>query len=195
MQRSVNNFIILLSALFLSGIVLVESSCRKEAAEYLSEKDFIDDLKGQWCVIQFSYAGQVEILRTDEVLRYFSTVDWITYNYSVDNPEICTLPGIENMGAWTISGDKDNLKLEWKDLCGNSNCYQIQYSNYRYGTHQTYFGYETWVNIIYADINLVDSDTSISLVSFTIDKSTNPDQMFFSVYIDMLPRSFKLNLY
>ena len=96
------------------------------------------------------------------------------------------------MGIWTISGKKDDLILETYDMCGTLKSYKIQYSNYRYQTHTTYFDIETRVDVIRADINLIDLDTIISLSDFAIDKSTNPDEMYFKMKRNESSGSFGL---
>ena len=79
--------------------------------------------------------------------------------YAINDPLLCTLPEIENMQYWTITGNADDLILSASDLCGHTREYQIEYNNYRYEEGTNYYR-------IMADVELIGPDTIWKLDGF-----------------------------
>ena len=147
-------------------VVLFQSACKKDEDEFTNE-DFVDALIGEWYVKYFSrtpfYPAQTDyilITRTSDSLlyRYINT----TSPYAINDPLLCTLPEIENMQYWTITGNADDLILSASDLCGHIWEFQIQYFNYRY---------EEKNNRIIADVELIGPDTIWILEGFYFNES------------------------
>ena len=144
-------------------VLLFQNACNKDEDEFTSE-DFVDALIGEWYVKYFSrtpvYPPQTDYIlcsrASDSVLyRYINT----TSTYAINDPLLCTLPEIENLQSWTITGNADDLNLSASDLCGHTREYQIEYNNYRYEEGTNYYR-------IIADVELIGPDTIWKLDGF-----------------------------
>jgi hypothetical protein len=159
--------------------LLFYSACNKDEDEFTRE-DFVDALKGEWYVLHFwrtpTFPAQVDYIQSSRVgdslmYRYRDTTNY----YPVNDPFVCTLPEIENMQSWTISGNADDLILSTIDLCGNTREYQVEYSNYRYVEGTNYYR-------IIADVEMIGPDTIWILDGF----SFNDDYLQFTSWNDSL---------
>ena len=139
--------------------VLLQSACKNDDDNF-SGKDFVNALKGEWYVHMFwryptypfppeIHTIQYGIINDSIDSRYADTAAI----YSINDPILCTLPEIENMQKWTITGNNDELTLSTIDLCGITKSYKIEYSNYIYSEDED--GYD-----IFADVNIISTDTT-----------------------------------
>ena len=142
-------------------VVLYQSACKKDEDEFTQE-DFVDALSGEWYVLHFwrtpTYPPKVDYIQSSKVndsvmYRYNNT----TNTYAINDPLLCTLPEIENMQSWTITGNADDLNLSAGDLCGHIWEFQIHYINHRY---------DESTNRIIADVELIGPDTIWKLDGF-----------------------------
>jgi len=124
-------YFILISLTFAMLIgALMQSACHKEkeATDYISQEDFIRKLQGIWYITFFDKnllpddINVLEIYLAKDSLRYNSVTEtWYSQNDSV----ICTLPDIEYVQNWRITGNNDSLILKTEDLCGVTKSYII----------------------------------------------------------------------
>lgn len=151
--------------------ILSQSACRKE--NYVSLKDFINNIKGEWYVSSLSYS---DIPVTPSSLEVNITVseDRISYKigneqqyYLFDDTILCTLPHTEKIQNWTITENNQELFLEATDICGEIKNYKVQCSNYQYDIEMGHVS----ENVIVADISLINQDTLLTLNAFFLDSA------------------------
>jgi hypothetical protein len=50
----------------------------------------------------------------------------------IDNPDLCSLPDIKNVGYWSITEQDSVFKIKKVSLCGDTSNFILQYENYRW---------------------------------------------------------------
>lgn len=166
--------------IFCSSILLV--SCRKDEVIIPSyEKDFISLMLGQWTFRQFdSYYDEKQhyiiSIQDSIIFNTSSSSEIISESYSLDDPAICTLPGIELVKDWTITENSEGIVLETQDLCGNSESYNIYIDNISYQRESELLG-RTIPSFFIADLRLVNSSSVIIIDNLILmDKSPLADE-------------------
>jgi hypothetical protein len=163
--------------------VLTQNGCEK-AREYVPEEDFLNALKGEWCVTDFVITGEINISLRGDKVYYNSTTGEGYVSDSVNDPHLCTLPEIEHMGEWKIFENNDELLLITQNFCAGEKNYKMEYSNYHHKMDDKFN--------IYADVNLSDSNTRVSLSDFVIYSGYGNVIMLFTIIQD--ERSFNFSL-
>ena len=181
MSKKVRFLLSLLSAFAMLAIFLMQYGCEKQFGRD-ADKDFASSMQGEWDVTYFSEdITKVSITYQGDSLVYHTYTSEHNFTaYSVSDPLICTLPEMENMGKWKITGKKDELNLETQDLCGNIKNYTISYSNCNYISH-TSFGVTYNTDDIEADVQLIGSVNTVPLSGFRLTKSSEPNTIDFAV--------------
>ena len=116
--------------------VLLHGACQKE--DDVSQEDFINYIKGEWHVYLLSYTDVP--LYPSSLYGYISFAgDTVIYSvqneqqyYPFDDSVLCTLPHMEKIQNWTIIENNRELFHETTGICGETENYQIEYSNYHY---------------------------------------------------------------
>jgi hypothetical protein len=164
--------------------VLAHISCKEKENEveydtYISTEDFIKQLKGEWIVYrihreQHQPGGEVIwISLYGDSVQYSSSPDFANHTYHPGDSDLCILPYIQNFSTWTILERDNNLILETRDYCGNSNTYNIDigYCHYNGKIMITSGGVthplpqKSW---IYAGIGLENPDTTVMFDEFIL---------------------------
>lgn len=181
-------------SLILNWIILVsvfmQISCSNET-ENVSYGEFVNSLKGEWSVVEFTFGyfyGQVDslnIIRVGDNLKYCINEN-MTETYSTDDPNLCALPGMEFMQHWTITETTNELILEIENLCGIIESYKMVISNLHHLQKNDLFGQDRYSINMEADLDLVASDSTISLLEhrvndFRIIITWEPDRMYFGM--------------
>ena len=157
--------------------ILIQGACKKETdadpmtdeeLSYISREEFISKLQGKWSGNYFSLlSGEYPLLN---LLQISFTLDSCRYEatfkypqmYPLNDPILCTLPYMEKIQNWTITNNNDTLILKTTYWCSGDNVtYKINFSNYHYDLTwdwQTGKKIRGW---IYADIQLINSETII----------------------------------
>jgi hypothetical protein len=186
------NIILISFALTTLMMILLQSACSKIDKEN-DRDEFISSLKGGWKLSLFTktpfqtgYPGGMYI--QDCYDSVFYVLDDDTTYISMNDPKLCTLPGIENLQRWSITEKKNDLQLETKDLCGVTINYEIDFNNVSISTNT---GWLYMDRDLKADINLIGSGITLTLDEFVIHDDMNfilyyrsDSQFKYSYYLD-----------
>jgi hypothetical protein len=180
MPSQARNILLKTFAFLLMGMVLIQGGCsidkedKKEDLSYISREDFMFKMEGDWYVNSFrrehpGYDYGVNIWFSKDSIKYTVYPADTAIIYSIDDPFLCTLDEIENIEYWTISENDNELILKTEDLCGDTNTFRIDFSNYEYYWYTTVFGFNAR-DFIMADVYLVGQYSFITLKSFRLYK-------------------------
>jgi len=175
------------------------NACQKEKGNILSRDEFIDKIKGEWFVREFQNntwnewhkePGSFSIRITDDSIVHQTVIgyhgmDSAIYQidaYSLDDPTLCQVPGIENMQNWTINENTGILSLETYNLCGKNDNYLVEYDDYMYES-QAGLDADTVTSIIYADMKLTSNDSIWTLGAFRLKSTDNTLSMYFEMIL------------
>jgi hypothetical protein len=152
-------------------VVIMQSACRKEKEEYISQEDFINTLKGEWHVqhIDWGTTGHLSFMEDENKLCFGS--QYFKYN----DPNLRNVPNVKMMQNWTITENNKELFLEAKDLLGGIFHYKVDYSNYQY---QQSWG-SVIKDVITWDMSFVSQDTTITFNEIQLLTKGSPPHMFF----------------
>jgi hypothetical protein len=150
--------------------ILMQIACSK-LDEKNDRNEFIKSLKGEWKLTLFTKTpfqtgspGSMFIQDGgDDSVFYVEDDD--TTRISVNDPNLCTLPGIENMQRWTVTESKKDLFLETIDLCGTNNNYQIEFKNVSTSYDAGWYDIDRDIK---ADVSLIGPVTTLILDEFVI---------------------------
>ena len=161
--------------------ILIQGACKKETETvpvtdeelcHMSREEFMSKLQGEWSASYFQHAtwSYVDSLINYQYVNISFTKDscqiqWTASYpqiYPLNDPILCTLPYMEKIQNWTITNNNDTLILKTTYWCsGDTVTYKINFSNYHYDLTwdwQTGKKIRGW---IYADIQLINSETII----------------------------------
>jgi hypothetical protein len=155
-------------------MILLQSACSK-IDEKNDRDEFMNSLKGGW---KLSLYTKTPFQTGDPGGMYiqdcwdsvFYVLDEDTIYISKNDPNLCTLPGIENIQQWSITEKKNDLQLETKDLCGVTKNYEIDFKNVSISTT---IGWLYTDRDLKADINLTGSGVTLTLDEFVIHDDMN----------------------
>lgn len=152
----------------LVGALVIPGACKKD--DYISEKDFVKELTGEW------YVRVCEAFSSPNCNIYWEggsslsiSGGYGSVSYSIYDTALCENYCVQYAQYWTIFEDGDDLILEISDLCGTVKNYTINYSDYHYVLTTGYYGGKNKTEVIQANISLVCPEGTIDLTDFTID--------------------------
>jgi hypothetical protein len=156
---------------------IIQSACESDKVTISNDnKVFISKVIGDWTVQEYATMindTSIILSRSQDSLfisRYDPQQTYSLSGYSIDDSVICTLPYIENIENWTIIQNNDNLFLETRDFCGNSNNFNIYFNNIYY-----YEAYEMWGRTYpphyTADLTLTNQSAVIEINNLNLDQN------------------------
>jgi hypothetical protein len=156
------------------GMFLFQSACDKEDE---NREAFIYKTRGEWVISQFSRAYlpnisyEITIVLADDSIQYYEFTSYKPDVYSIDDPILCTLPFIQNMGIWNFIEKNNDLLLETQDYCGKTIKYSIEINTLSfYHDPLAPSPNDYWMH---ANIKLVSPDSAITIEDFTVSGFDN----------------------
>jgi hypothetical protein len=182
MPDLIKNFLVTASAVVLLGMVLLDSSCKKEENkddDILSCKEFISVINGEWEVIGFRRT-HADLNNHNNYYCYWITLsgDSVKYSadhyfsdstrfYSKEDPVLCTLPYMENMGIWIFTEKNNDLFLKMVSYCGDTSNYDVVLKSFNYNDESSdIFHYMPAKYLIEVDLTLVSQGPAIKFEYF-----------------------------